>query len=208
MSLPIRRNLLGDQPAWFRCLILVVVGSVARLPALTGQFIWDDTSLVRDNPFVKSPVLWLESFRHYLALDGSSMHYRPLQNISYFFDYLVWNTDAFGYHLSNLVLHVSCGVLLYFLLERLLETWRTRFPEKPQLLSAVAFLVALIWVVHPVHSAAVDYISGRADSLAFFFAAAAWLAYFKLHAIQSRGKRIALSLVPVLLAGAALCSRE
>ncbi|MFL6583414.1 MAG: hypothetical protein ACJ8KU_02725, partial [Chthoniobacterales bacterium] len=140
MSLPIRRNLLGDQPAWFRCLILVVVGSIARLPALTGQFIWDDTSLVRDNPFVKSPVLWLESFRHYLALDGSSMHYRPLQNISYFFDYLVWNTDAFGYHLSNLVLHVSCGVLLYFLLKRLLETWRTRFPEKPQLLSAVAFL--------------------------------------------------------------------
>ena len=31
-----------------------------------------------------------------------------------------------------------------------------------------AFIVALLWIVHPVHSAAVDYISGRADSLAFF----------------------------------------
>ena len=38
-------------------------------------------------------------------------------------------------------------------------------------------VVALLWVVHPVHSAAVDYISGRADSLAFAFSCGAWLAY-------------------------------
>jgi tetratricopeptide (TPR) repeat protein len=42
-----------------------------------------------------------------------------------------------------------------------------------------AFLIALLWSVHPVHSAAVDYISGRADSLAFLFAAAGWLLVFR-----------------------------
>ena len=46
-------------------------------------------------------------------------------------------------------------------------------------LSGAAFFFALLWMVHPVHSAAVDYISGRADSLAFFFACAGWLLYLQ-----------------------------
>ena len=38
-----------------------------------------------------------------------------------------------------------------------------------------SLLVALVWTVHPVHNAAVAYISGRADSLAALFALSAWL---------------------------------
>lgn len=199
---------LCAQRRSLHCLILVALGTTVRLPALFGEFIWDDASLVRDNPLIKSPLLWLESFRHYLALDGSSAHYRPLQTISYFFDYLVWNIDPFGYHLTNLALHVSCGVLLYFLLERLLAPWRPRFTERPELLSLVAFSIALIWVVHPVQSAAVDYISGRADSLAFFFAAAAWLLFCHARTAQSSVRRIAPSVLCALSALASLCSRE
>src|SRR5205807_9051304 len=47
-----------------------------------------------------------------------------------------------------------------------------------------AFVVSLLWVVHPIHSAAVDYISGRADSLAFFFAAAGWLLFLKAQTLS------------------------
>jgi len=44
---------------------------------------------------------------------------------------------------------------------------------------AVALLVALVWIVHPIHNAAVAYISGRADSLAAVFALSAWLLLLK-----------------------------
>jgi protein O-mannosyl-transferase len=44
-----------------------------------------------------------------------------------------------------------------------------------QLGDLAALLVALVWIVHPVHNAAVAYISGRADSLAALFALGAWL---------------------------------
>jgi TolA-binding protein len=191
---------------WLRCVILVVIGFAVRVPALSGELIWDDTSLIRDNPFIKSPLLLLESFRHYLALDGSSTHYRPVQNISYFFDYLVWNADPFGYHLSNVLWHVGGGLLLYFLLRRLLEPFRNRFASNA--LSDTAFLLALLWIVHPVHSAAVDYISGRADSLAFFFACAAWLVYLKARSSESVPRRVGLNIAAVVLALASLCSRE
>jgi tetratricopeptide (TPR) repeat protein len=191
---------------WLRCVILIVIGFAVRFPALSGELVWDDTSLIRDNPFIKSPLLWFESFRHYLALDGSSTHYRPVQNISYFFDYLIWNADPFGYHLSNVFWHVGGGLLLYFLLRRLLAPFRNRFASNA--LSDTAFLLALLWIVHPVHSAAVDYISGRADCLAFFFACAAWLVYLKARSSESHARRFGLNAAAIVLALASLCSRE
>lgn len=202
------RVLTQTRPPWVRGVILALFGIVARLPSLQGELVWDDVSLVRDNPFVKSPLLFLETFRHYLTLDGSSAHYRPIQNISYFFDYLIWNADPFGYHLSNLLWHGGAGILLYFLLLRLLGPFRQCFADKPALLSNVAFFIALFWVVHPVHSAAVDYISGRADSLAFVFACGAWLIYFKARSVAARGARFSLNGIAAMLALASLCARE
>src|SRR5436190_18632006 len=164
---------------WPLYLLIAVSGFLVHLPALQGELIWDDAYLVRDNPFAKSPLLALEAFRHYLFLDSYSAHYRPVQNISFMLDYYFWNTDAAGYHLTNILLHVTSGLLLYRLLLLLIRPGAAAHGQPLQknarLRGSVAFLIALIWTVHPVHSAAVDYISGRADSLAFVFAAGAWL---------------------------------
>lgn len=168
--------------------ILLVIGLLARAWSLNGQRIWDDQYLSWQNPFIKSPLLILESFRHYLFLESFSTHYRPIQNISYLFDYCFWNTDPYGFHLTNTLLHATSGVLLYFLLRKLFASlWfrhvslavRDRVQKRIRGLSLAAFLIALLWSVHPVHSAAVDYISGRADSLAFLFAVAGWLLVFR-----------------------------
>jgi protein O-mannosyl-transferase len=202
------RFLERTRPGWIRCVFLAIFGVAVHVPALSGELIWDDASLVRDNPFIKSPLLLPETFRHYLALDGSSTHYRPIQNISYFFDYFVWNADPFGYHLSNLIWHVSGGLLLYFLLTRLFEPFRSRFADRPHLFADTAFFIALVWIVHPVHSAAVDYISGRADSLAFFFGCAAWLVCLKAAAVGRPIGRCVLYLFAAGLALLCLCSRE
>ncbi len=40
-----------------RCSLLVILGFAVRLPALSDEMIWDDTSLIQNNPFVKSPLL-------------------------------------------------------------------------------------------------------------------------------------------------------
>src|SRR5256714_11417153 len=165
------------QRTWMRSTLLALFGFAVHFPSLQGQLIWDDLYLARDNPFIKSPLLVLESFRHHLFLDSFSAHYRPVQNISYIFDYLIWNTDPYGFHLSNVLWHVGSGILLYLLLARLLKGFIG--DSRRSFVSIAAFFAALLWVVHPVHSAAVDYISGRADSLAFFFACGSWLLYLR-----------------------------
>jgi len=202
---------------WFRCLFLGLIGFIVRLPALQGQRIWDDQYLVRDNPFIKSPLLILESFRHYLFLDSYSSHYRPVQNISYFLDYLFWNTNEFGFHLTNVLLHISSGILLYFLLRQLILSFRVRWVpqtvrqralERIPWISHTAFLIALLWTVHPVHSAAIDYISGRADSLAFLFASAGWLLFLRANRTTNRVGRVPIYFLAAALGLLALCSRE
>ncbi len=202
---------------WFRCLLLALIGIFVRSPALQGQCIWDDAYLAHDNPFIKSPLLILESFRHYLFLDSFSAHYRPVQNLSFIIDYFFWNTDEFGFHLTNVLLHAGSGILLYFLLRQLFASlWLRKAPLpvrdraliRMPWISHGAFLVALLWVVHPVHSAAVDYISGRADSLTFFFAAAGWLLFMRA---QRTMRPIERGLIYFLAASSgllALLSRE
>src|SRR4051794_18424012 len=72
---------------WLRAAVLGIAGILVHAPALQGQRIWDDQYLSHDNPFIKSPLLILEAFRHHLFLDSFSLHYRPIQNISFIFDY-------------------------------------------------------------------------------------------------------------------------
>jgi tetratricopeptide (TPR) repeat protein len=190
---------------WLRCVLLFLFAVAVHLPALQGQRIWDDGFLSLSNPFIKSPLLIAEVFRHPLWVDGFSGHYRPLQNVSFMVDYLLWNTDATGFHLTNILLHSAAGVLLYFLLKRLLARLCPR--QSSAKLSLGAFLVALLWVIHPVHSAAVDYISGRADSLAFAFATGGWLLFLRARETGG-GRRICLFLGAAVAGLLALCSRE
>lgn len=199
------------QRTWVRCVILALLGFAVHFPSLQGQLIWDDQYLAHDSPLIKSPLLVLENFRHYLFIDSFSSHYRPVQNISYIVDYLFWNTDPYGFHLSNILWHVASGVLLFLLLEKvlagLLENWAAAVGRR-RIFAGAAFSVALLWVVHPVHSAAVDYISGRADSLAFFFSCGAWLLYLRARGaarLMVRGTLFSLAGIGLLIA---LCSRE
>jgi tetratricopeptide (TPR) repeat protein len=195
------------QRDWFRCAILALLGVAVHAPALQGQLVWDDQYLAHDNPFIKSPLLIFEAFRHYLFLDSFSAHYRPVQNLSFIFDYTFWNTNTYGFHLTNILLHITSGILLYFLLQKLFRPWSVRFACE-QTASLVVFFVALLWMVHPVHSAAVDYISGRADSLAFVFACGAWSLVLRSRAIQNRFVRILCYGLAGTCALFALCSRE
>src|SRR5213592_3106085 len=197
---------------WPRYFFLGAIGFIIRLPAIQGGLIWDDIHLARDNPFIKSPILALEAFRHYLFLDSFSGHYRPVQNLSYMLDYFFWNTDPAGFHLSNILLHVAAGLLLYRLLRHLFGKgaglWNSDDPGRARAGALAAFIISGIWMVPPVHSAAIDYISGRADSLAFVFSAGAWLLVLRARIAKTRWLKGILYPLAALAGVLALCSRE
>jgi tetratricopeptide (TPR) repeat protein len=212
MNLIIWRDHLASilRKTWLRYLTLAGAGFLVHVPALQGQFLWDDVYLAQENPFIKSPLLIYQAFRHYLFHDSFSAHYRPVQNLSFMVDYYFWNSDATGFHLTNVLLHVLSGLLLYRLLSRLFGQFAERSPQvlSASMASLFAWLIAAVWIVHPVHSAAVDYVSGRADSLAFAFAAGAWLLVIRARSVQSTWVKVILFSLAIVAGFLALCSRE
>ena len=199
----------------FRVFLLLFSATfLVYAPALGGEFLWDDLILVGENPFFKSPVFVFEVFRHTLMPGFFSSYYRPVQNLSYMIDYWLWNRNSFGYHLSNVIFHAASAFLLYLLLRRLIPELLKRHDsspavgKEPAMASSLALFVALTWVIHPIHNAAVAYVAGRADSLAALFSISAWLLWFGPGSSGTLVKRIASAFGALFLLLVALCSKE
>ena len=107
----------------------------------------------------------------------------------------------FGYHVFNLLLHVAVTVLLYLVLRKLLEG----LPRG----EIAAWVAALLFAVHPIHSEAVASIMGRSELLAAGFLLAAWLLHLHDQSILALvcfilallSKESAVAFVPLVIAG-------
>src|SRR5206468_192920 len=82
-------------------------------------------------------------------------------------DYALGGLEPPRYHATNLAIHLSCGLVLFALLRRILrlhtlDDWR-------DLGDPVAAITAVLWVLHPLGTQAVTYIVQRAESLVALF---------------------------------------
>jgi tetratricopeptide (TPR) repeat protein len=142
-------------------IFFILITIIIYTNSLFNPFIWDDLDLVYKNLLIRS----FSNFRKIFVVDlfyksgeiASSNFYRPIQNFSYMLDYHFFGLNPFGYHLSNIILHILNVILVYFLI---LFITRKR---------SAAFITGLLFAVHPVHTEAVTYISGRADLLVCLF---------------------------------------
>lgn len=131
--------------------------------------------------------------------------FRPVFILSYAIDAALWGRRPFGFHLTNVLLH-ALNCFLIFLLARQLFEDSNIISERRR--DTAALLAGLLFLLHPSHTEAVSWISGRADVLATLFGLSSLLFYLSL----SRAPRLAsraLSLVLSLLCFAlALLSKE
>jgi tetratricopeptide (TPR) repeat protein len=147
-------------------LILVVVVFISYAPAVRNGFVWDDTALILRDPLIRSWRLIPEGFNHFLFVDATaSDFYRPIQRLSYTIDYAAFAFRPGPYHITSLLWHSLAAIALLFFAEELLLS----FGIERRRCRLIALGAALIWAVHPVQSAAVVYVSGRADPLAATF---------------------------------------
>lgn len=147
-------------------LILLVAVFISYAPAVRNGFVWDDTALILRDPLIRSWQLIPEGFNHFLFVDATaSDFYRPIQRLSYTIDYAAFALHPGPYHITSLLWHSLAAIALLFFGEELLLALGIE-RRRSQL---IALGAALVLAVHPVQSAAVVYISGRADPLAAAF---------------------------------------
>jgi protein O-mannosyl-transferase len=160
------------------CSVLVVLIFAAHAPALRATFVWDDTALVLRDPLIRSWRLIPEGFQHFLFVDATpSNFYRPVQRLTYTLEYWAFAFRPAPYHLTNIVLHAATAMALFIFALAFFKLYQV--DERKSL--SVAAIASLAWALHPLHSGVVDYVAGRADSLAAFFGFAAL--YFTVRAL-------------------------
>ncbi len=142
-------------------IVIVTAVLLAYLPAIRGDFVYDDDQYLSFNPLISAsdglyriwfrPSEWISPY--------------PLVFTSYWIEYRLWGLSVEGYHLTNLLLHAANAILLMTLLVR----WMPRG----------AFFAALFFAVHPVNVESVAWITERKDVLSGLFFLCATLAWLK-----------------------------
>lgn len=165
-------------------LVLLFVTVAAYIPAWDGEYIYDDDTLLTQNPAIRrgsgflDPESWkgLGSFWFPRKAEVAA-DYFPLTSTTFWIEWRLWgNTEpgtpgyafglgAPGYHITNILLHAVCAILLWVVLKRL------SIPG--------AWFAALLWGVHPVCVESVAWISERKNTLSMALFLAMMLSWIK-----------------------------
>ena len=102
-------------------------------------------------------------------------YYRPVSVLTLVIDRWIWGASAAGYHLSNWLIHLFNVFLVY----------RITYLFKPS--REIAFAAALLFLIHPIHSLNIFWISGRTDMVCSFFFLLSF--YQALRWLRGKGKQ-------------------
>lgn len=145
--------------------LLIIITFAVYFLSFFNQFVWDDEQFIYNNVFVANfDVAKIFTTNTIAGASSISNYYRPLTTLSFAWDYQIWGLNPIGFHLTNTLLHIGAGILLFYLLKHFLQ------------LKSAAFWIALIFLLHPLQTEAVTYANSRGDSMFAFFGMASLLA--------------------------------
>ena len=151
-------------------IVIIAATFLVYAPALRNGFVWDDTALVLRDPLVRSWTLIPEGFRHFLFLDATASNfYRPLQRLTFVADYQLYGFSNRGAGILRVSPFMPGRPSRSFSCGKSCAYRAVDWPEKGEGNDRWALAIALSWAIHPLHTSAVTYVSGRADPLAALF---------------------------------------
>jgi protein O-mannosyl-transferase len=139
-------------------MVLTCLGLLAFWATFHSPFLYDDAHAVVENPYIQN----LSDFQKSVGIEN--IFNRSVLLLTFAINREIGELDVFGYHLTNILIHILTGLVWYFLVNEflLLEAPRHRFKLLP-------LICASIHLVNPLTVQTVTYISSRSSGLATFF---------------------------------------
>ncbi|XP_016007516.2 protein O-mannosyl-transferase TMTC1 isoform X2 [Rousettus aegyptiacus] len=168
---PSRRRGCGLAPAGAAAL-LAGASCLCYGRSLQGEFVHDDVWAIVNNPDVRpgAPLGWgiftNDFWGKGMAENTSHKSYRPLCVLTFKLNIFLTGMNPFYFHAVNVILHCLVTLVLMYTCDK------TVFKNR-----GLAFVTALLFAVHPIHTEAVAGIVGRADVLACLLFLLAFLSY-------------------------------
>ena len=91
---------------------------------------------------------------------------RPAVNVSLALNYRAGGFKPSGYHAVNLAFHITAGLLLFGIVRRSVAASKAFAVAPPLSADVFAFVCVAVWLVHPLTTEVVDYITQRSESMA------------------------------------------
>jgi tetratricopeptide (TPR) repeat protein len=146
-------------------LALIFLIAVAYWPAVHGGFLFDDDTILTNNPLVHAADglqrIWLTT---------QAIDYWPVTNTSFWLEWRLWGLNPVGYHVTNVVLHACSALLLWAILR--------------QVGVPGSFWGAALFALHPVNVQSVAWIAQRKNTLAMFWCLLSIAAFLKTQRVS------------------------
>lgn len=175
-------------------LVIFLVTGIVYARTLSFQFVYDDIGQIVDNPYVKSwvyfPRYFTENVWGQITKSGIN-YYRPLFLVWFRLNYLLFGVSPWGWHLTTILLHAACAVLVFKVADRITRN------------TVVGTLAGLVFGIHPVHIEGAAWVSGVTEPLMCAFLLAAFLLYLEKRTSREQGA--ITGLVALRSVGSVIC---
>jgi protein O-mannosyl-transferase len=170
---------------WKLCMVLAAISLVIYGNTLRNGYVLDDSVVTIKNSIVTQgfkgiPELMVTPRMHGVGFFKND-NYRPLTLVMFAAEYGLFGPKPAVGHFFNIVFFAGCVVLLFLFLDKLFGRKKT----------TVAFIAALLFAVHPIHTEVVANIKSRDEIMCFFFAFCALNAFMNF---MEKGKMMQLLL--------------
>lgn len=149
-------NISKKYPFWF----LIGTGITVYFYSLFNGFVGDDFDQLVQNTFIHSlanlPYFFLGGTFNNGFVSLSGIYYKPVMTIMFSLVHTLVGPSPFFYHFVQLIFHIANAILLFFLFKKF-------FPRN------LSYIVSLLFLIHPINTEAVSYISNLQDVLYTFF---------------------------------------
>ncbi|MBC7998605.1 MAG: hypothetical protein IAF58_11710 [Leptolyngbya sp.] len=166
--------------------VIFLINLAAFHRSLGGYFLADDFAHVEylKTVFSGHPELLLRNFHTNWMQTWGTQFYRPFISITLAFDWLLWKSNANGFHIANFSFQALSSIFLFLSLNCMFPSMQ----KNARLLTA--FLAASLFSCHPLHPEVVSWIIARVDSVTTVFLFLSLWLYLLGRQVEDAQKRL------------------
>jgi len=185
-------DILPSRSGWRVIALALLVTALVYWPGLYGGWLFDDYPNIVDNHGVQPAAGGLTTLIKAALSSPASDFKRPLASLSFAANYLATGLDPFPMKMTNLVIHLLNGLLVFLLARTLFRLGAPLSTLRMQGIAAA--LVATGWLLLPINVTSVLYVVQRMESMANVFVLAGLIGYIHARKRLLEGRLPSLAL--------------
>uniref|UniRef100_A0A1I8NQF0 dolichyl-phosphate-mannose--protein mannosyltransferase n=1 Tax=Stomoxys calcitrans TaxID=35570 RepID=A0A1I8NQF0_STOCA len=200
-------NCIKQTALFLQIIVVFVLCFFCYGSALNGTFVFDDTVAIKHNkaitqlPTNYTAIFTRDFWGAAIADEDSHKSYRPLTSLMFHWEWMIWKMEPYHMKMINMFMHMLNSILVLMVVRRF-QFEKSYISQHTQ---DVAFVAAVLFAVHPVHTEAVCGIVSRADLMfCFIFLLCLWMCSANFNSIWQQVFIVSMTFVGVLFKESAI----